>query len=180
MTYFSRPLFAAALAATALSSSAFAGVMNPIPGDPIAIDTGKVSGTLLDGGLKGYFGIPFAAPPVRENRWRPCSIPRRASLTLHTWWIATSSSRPQWELRQPREQRRDPVAACRGRLGEGRLERGEAFRVRFRQGFFADDLREPRLHLGGKRTLLFALVNGAVVFETKGSLNRQTVSISPA
>jgi hypothetical protein len=27
-----------------------AGVMNPIPSDPIAIESGKLSGTLLDGG----------------------------------------------------------------------------------------------------------------------------------
>ena len=46
-----------------------AGVMNPIPGDPITIETGKLSGTLLDSGVKAYFGVPFAAPPVRELRW---------------------------------------------------------------------------------------------------------------
>ena len=43
--------------------------MNPIPGDPITIETGKLSGTLLDSGVKAYFGVPFAAPPVRELRW---------------------------------------------------------------------------------------------------------------
>lgn len=47
-----------------------AAVMNPIPGDPVMTDAGRVSGTLLDSGIRGYFGIPFAAPPVRENRWR--------------------------------------------------------------------------------------------------------------
>jgi para-nitrobenzyl esterase len=46
-----------------------AGVMNPIPGDPITIETGKLSGTLLDSGVKAYLGVPFAAPPVRELRW---------------------------------------------------------------------------------------------------------------
>ena len=51
-------------------AAASAGVMNPISGDPLMIDTGRVSGTLLDSGIKAYFGIPFAAPPVRENRWR--------------------------------------------------------------------------------------------------------------
>ena len=43
--------------------------MNPIPGDPITIETGKLSGTLLDSGVKAYLGVPFAAPPVRELRW---------------------------------------------------------------------------------------------------------------
>src|SRR5207248_1755424 len=50
-------------------SDAQAGVMNPIPGDPITIETGKLSGTLLDSGVKAYLGVPFAAPPVRELRW---------------------------------------------------------------------------------------------------------------
>src|SRR5882757_8639272 len=55
----------ALLAATATH----AGVMNQIPGDPITIESGKLSGTLLDSGVKAYFGVPFAAPPVRELRW---------------------------------------------------------------------------------------------------------------
>ena len=46
------------------------GVTNPIPGDPVAIAAGKVSGTLLASGVHAYFGIPFAAPPIRGNRWR--------------------------------------------------------------------------------------------------------------
>jgi para-nitrobenzyl esterase len=50
-------------------TGARAGVMNPIPGDPITIETGKLSGTLLDSGVKAYLGVPFAAPPVRELRW---------------------------------------------------------------------------------------------------------------
>jgi para-nitrobenzyl esterase len=45
-------------------------VTNPIPRDPVTIATGKVSGTLLDNGVKAYFGIPFAAPPIRQYRWR--------------------------------------------------------------------------------------------------------------
>jgi carboxylesterase type B len=45
-------------------------VERPAPGDPIAIDGGRVDGKLLASGVKAYFGIPFAAPPVREFRWR--------------------------------------------------------------------------------------------------------------
>jgi para-nitrobenzyl esterase len=58
----------AALIFTALNG-AKAGVMNPIPGDPITIETGKLSGTLLESGVKAYLGVPFAAAPVRELRW---------------------------------------------------------------------------------------------------------------
>jgi para-nitrobenzyl esterase len=42
----------------------------PIEGDPVRVDGGLVSGTYLKSGLRAYFGVPFAAPPIRENRWR--------------------------------------------------------------------------------------------------------------
>ncbi len=59
-----------AVLAAALATPSMAGVMTPIPNDPVTIDAGKVAGTRLTNGLKAYFGVPFAAPPVRENRWR--------------------------------------------------------------------------------------------------------------
>jgi para-nitrobenzyl esterase len=42
----------------------------PIASDPIRVDGGLISGTHLKSGLKAYFGVPFVAPPIRENRWR--------------------------------------------------------------------------------------------------------------
>ena len=41
-----------------------------IPGDPLKIEGGLVSGTMGADGVKTYFGVPFAAPPLREKRWR--------------------------------------------------------------------------------------------------------------
>ena len=41
-------------------------VERPVPGDPIALDTGKVAGKLLDSGVRGYFGVPYAAAPTRR------------------------------------------------------------------------------------------------------------------
>lgn len=63
---------AAGFAVTALVSSAVAtaGVMTPVAGDPVSLDSGRAAGTLLTGGVKAYLGLPFAAAPVRENRWR--------------------------------------------------------------------------------------------------------------
>jgi para-nitrobenzyl esterase len=45
-------------------------VETPVPGDPVSIESGLVAGKILTPGVKAYLGIPFAAPPVRELRWR--------------------------------------------------------------------------------------------------------------
>jgi para-nitrobenzyl esterase len=38
--------------------------------DPIAIATGRISGVTLPSGVRAFKGIPFAAPPVGELRWK--------------------------------------------------------------------------------------------------------------
>ena len=45
-------------------------VATPVPGDPVSIDSGAVSGKVLPSSVKAYFGIPFAAPPLGDLRWR--------------------------------------------------------------------------------------------------------------
>ncbi len=60
---------AAILAALAMSAGAQI-VETPVPGDPVSIDSGLVAGKVLPSGVRAYFGIPFAAPPVGELRWR--------------------------------------------------------------------------------------------------------------
>src|SRR4029079_5914284 len=42
-----------------------------IAADPVAVDSGSLAGTELSSGVRAYLGVPFAAPPVRELRWRP-------------------------------------------------------------------------------------------------------------
>lgn len=46
-------------------------VTEPIAGDPVSIESGLVAGKLLDSGVKAYFGVPFAEPPLRDLRWQP-------------------------------------------------------------------------------------------------------------
>src|SRR5687768_16028440 len=70
-------LWQAALSAGLLVSSLMPGAAaaaqvaeRPIPGDPIEVEGGRLDGKLLQSGVRAYFGVPFAAPPVRELRWR--------------------------------------------------------------------------------------------------------------
>ena len=48
-----------------------AGATRAIRSDPIVVESGSLAGTELASGVRAYLGVPFAAPPVRELRWRP-------------------------------------------------------------------------------------------------------------
>ena len=45
-------------------------VTNALASHPVKVESGMISGTKGRAGIKEYLGIPFAAPRVRENRWR--------------------------------------------------------------------------------------------------------------
>ena len=64
-----RQIFAGVAVVSLMAAAVLrAQVTKPIAGDPAKTDAGPVSGTMSADGLKTYFGIPFAAPPIRENR----------------------------------------------------------------------------------------------------------------
>jgi para-nitrobenzyl esterase len=71
-----RPQLAHCLAGAALACLVAAGstraqvLEQPVPGDPVTIESGRIAGTLLESGVRAYLGVPFAAPPLRERRWR--------------------------------------------------------------------------------------------------------------
>jgi para-nitrobenzyl esterase len=73
MGFIQSAISAISLAGALLASTTFvsADAMMPLPGDPVAILSGKVSGTKLGSGVKAYLGIPFAKPPTGELRWKP-------------------------------------------------------------------------------------------------------------
>ncbi len=43
----------------------------PALADPIRVDGGLIDGKDLGNGVTGWFGVPFAAPPLRDLRWKP-------------------------------------------------------------------------------------------------------------
>ena len=45
--------------------------LSPLQAEPIRIDAGLVEGVTLASGVRAWLGVPLAAPPVRELRWRP-------------------------------------------------------------------------------------------------------------
>ena len=67
--------------------------LKPIEGDPVRVDSGLISGTYLPSGVKAYFGIPFAAPPVRELRWK-------APQPVKAWTGVYTANRMQAECPQ--------------------------------------------------------------------------------
>jgi para-nitrobenzyl esterase len=58
------------LCATVALCALAVGVWAAIP-DPVRTDAGQLSGVTLPSGVRAFKGIPFAAPPLGDLRWRP-------------------------------------------------------------------------------------------------------------
>jgi len=75
-------LAAPAIALAAGASTVRAQGVTPIPGDPVATQSGSVAGKLLPSGVRAYLGIPYAAQSAGCPPRRGTSFPRpQASLS---------------------------------------------------------------------------------------------------
>ena len=72
-----RPPGRIALAITAALAVASVAAAPAAISDPVSLDTGRVSGVTLPSGVRSFKGIPFAAPPVGELRWKEPQPPAR-------------------------------------------------------------------------------------------------------
>ena len=66
--------------ALALTAAAVAAATTTTPAaisDPVAIATGRISGVTLPSGVRAFKGIPFAAPPIGDLRWKEPQPPAR-------------------------------------------------------------------------------------------------------
>lgn len=60
----------------------------------VPIDNGQIEGVRLASGVGAYLGIPYAAPPVRELRWRDPQPVARFERTLHADRYAPQCPQP--------------------------------------------------------------------------------------
>lgn len=73
-----------------------AGVANASGGDVVRTDAGPVRGTVAEG-YRVFQGIPYAAPPVGELRWRSPQPPKR-------WTEPLDATKPSLACEQPQTQ----------------------------------------------------------------------------
>lgn len=61
----------------------------------VTLDQGVIEGVGMSSGGQAYLGIPYAAPPVRDLRWRDPQPPKRWNGTYHADHYAPQCMQPQ-------------------------------------------------------------------------------------
>ncbi|MET0240721.1 MAG: carboxylesterase family protein [Sphingobium sp.] len=80
----------ARIAALALAAA----VAGPVLASPVQTAQGPVEGTVLDSGVQAWLGLPFAAPPVGDLRWRAPRPPEVRRDILHATQFGPSCMQP--------------------------------------------------------------------------------------
>lgn len=60
----------------------------------VTIDAGRVEGRALPSGISAFLGIPYAAPPVRDRRWKDPEAVRPFAATYHADRYAPQCPQP--------------------------------------------------------------------------------------
>jgi para-nitrobenzyl esterase len=58
-------------------------IAGPVAAQTVIVDAGQIEGASLTSGVRAWFGVPFAAPPVRELRWKAPQPVKRWSGIYH-------------------------------------------------------------------------------------------------
>lgn len=70
------------------------GLASPALAAPLTIDGGTVEGIDLPSGVSAWLGVPFAAPPLRDLRWKPPQPVRPWQGTFHADRFAPECLQP--------------------------------------------------------------------------------------
>lgn len=99
MKFFIPLICIAAFAGQALHCAVSAAA--PLP-QPVRVETGTIRGVLTtDAAVTSFKGIPYAAPPVGELRWKPPLAPAKLQGVLHADRFAASCMQNITEERKP-------------------------------------------------------------------------------
>jgi para-nitrobenzyl esterase len=94
-----RPYFrsftASLLVALAAPATAAAPQAAGTASDQVTIEGGRIDGAALASGVDAYLGIPFAAPPVRDLRWRDPQPVAKWAGVLHADHFGPQCTQPQ-------------------------------------------------------------------------------------
>lgn len=78
-----------------LSASSVCAKTAPAAPARVQTDSGAVEGKRLDGGVTAYLGLPYAAPPVRDLRWKDPQLVPAWTGTYHADRLAPQCTQPQ-------------------------------------------------------------------------------------
>ena len=81
----------------ALIAAALALVSTTALAQVVSVTGGQIRGVLLEQGGAVFKGIPYAAPPVEELRWREPAPVKRWTVWPKTWVISISSIIESWK-----------------------------------------------------------------------------------